>query len=104
MREDGKDGFRSRSLLPDAPPRLGIGIAADAIHRVVVGVIGTAVAQQHLRNVLACLNVSTLGQPEACIHAKDGKFAGDDDIGPESKTFIQDSVAQHVSWVNAHVG
>jgi chromate reductase len=37
-----------------------------------VGVTGTAMAQQHLRNVLAHLNVPTLGQPEAFIHAKDG--------------------------------
>ena len=29
-----------------------------------IGVIGTAMAQQHLRNVLAFLNMPTLGQPE----------------------------------------
>ena len=34
-----------------------------------VGAIGTAMAQQHLRNVLAYLDVPTLGQPEAFIHA-----------------------------------
>ena len=39
-----------------------------------VGAIGTALAQQHLRNVLAYLDVPTLGQPEAFIHAKDGLF------------------------------
>ena len=39
-----------------------------------VGAIGTAVAQQHLRNVLAYLDVPTLGQPEAFIHAKEGFF------------------------------
>ena len=39
-----------------------------------VGAIGTAVAQQHLRNVLAYLDVPTLGQPEAFIQAKEGLF------------------------------
>ena len=35
-----------------------------------IGVIGTAMAQQHLRNVLAFLNMPTLGQPEVFIQAK----------------------------------
>jgi chromate reductase len=37
-----------------------------------VGAIGTSLAQQHLRNVLAFLDVPTLGQPEAFIQVKDG--------------------------------
>jgi chromate reductase, NAD(P)H dehydrogenase (quinone) len=32
-----------------------------------IGTIGTAIAQQQLRNVLAYLDVPTLGQPEAFI-------------------------------------
>src|SRR5688500_14359735 len=39
-----------------------------------VGAAGTSMAQQHLRNVLAYLDVPTLGQPEAFIHVKDGLF------------------------------
>ena len=39
-----------------------------------VGAIGTAMAQQHLRNVLAYLDVPTLGQPEAFIQNKEGLF------------------------------
>ncbi len=39
-----------------------------------VGAIGTAVAQQHLRNTLAYLDVPTLGQPEAFLTAKEGLF------------------------------
>lgn len=35
-----------------------------------VGAIGTALAQQHLRNVLAYLDVPTLNQPETFIQAK----------------------------------
>ena len=40
------------------------------------GVIGTAPAQQHLRNVLACLDMPMLGQPEVFLQAK-GDLFGD---------------------------
>src|SRR5665213_4143359 len=39
-----------------------------------VGAVGTAVAQQDLRGVLAYLDMPTLGQPEAFLHAKEGVF------------------------------
>lgn len=39
-----------------------------------VGAIGTAIAQQQLRTVLAYLDVPTLGQPEAFIQNKEGLF------------------------------
>ena len=45
-----------------------------------VGAIGTSMAQQHLRNVLAYLDVPTLGQPEAFIQAKDGLFDASGDV------------------------
>src|SRR5690606_524371 len=32
-----------------------------------IGAIGTAMAQQHLRNILAYLDAPTLGQPEAFV-------------------------------------
>ena len=35
-----------------------------------VGAMGTSMAQQHLRNILSYLEVPTLGQPEAFIHAR----------------------------------
>jgi NAD(P)H-dependent FMN reductase len=41
-----------------------------------VGPSGTAMAQQHLRNVLAYLDMPTLAQPEAFIQASDSYFAG----------------------------
>src|SRR5690606_10654639 len=43
-----------------------------------VGAIGTAIAQQHLRGILAYLDVPTLGEPEVFLHVKDGLF---DDAG-----------------------
>ena len=52
-----------------------------------MGPVGTALAQQHLRNILAYLDVPTLGQPEAFIHAKEGLFDGAGDIAEASKKF-----------------
>ena len=69
-----------------------------------VGVIGTAIAQQHLRNVLAYLDVPTLGQPEAFIHVKDGLFDEDGNIGADSRNFLQKWMDQYVAWVSQHVG
>lgn len=67
-----------------------------------IGAIGTAVAQQHLRNVLAYLDVPTLGQPEAFIQAKEGLFDQAGDIGAESRKFLQDWMDRYVAWVKKH--
>ena len=67
-----------------------------------VGAIGTAMAQQHLRNVLAYLDVPTLGQPEAFIHAKEGLFDDAGNIGSASKDFLQGWMDAYVAWVKRH--
>jgi chromate reductase len=67
-----------------------------------VGAIGTAVAQQHLRNVLAYLDVPTLGQPEAFIHAKEGLFDANGNIGADSRKFLQDWMDRYVAWVKQY--
>jgi len=67
-----------------------------------VGAIGTAAAQQHLRNILAYLNVPTLGQPEAFIQAKEGLFDPDGNIGADSRKFIQDWMDRYAAWVKKH--
>jgi chromate reductase, NAD(P)H dehydrogenase (quinone) len=64
-----------------------------------VGAVGTAVAQQHLRTILAYLDVSTLGQPEAFIHAKDGLFDEAGNIGEGSRKFLQTWMDRYVAWV-----
>ncbi|QHE88015.1 NADPH-dependent FMN reductase [Hydrogenophaga sp. BPS33] len=69
-----------------------------------VGAIGTALAQQHLRNVLAYLDVPTLGQPEAFIQAKDGLFDKDGGIGADSREFLQKWVGAYADWVRKHAG
>ena len=67
-----------------------------------VGATGTSMAQQHLRNILAYLDVPTLGQPEAFIHAKDGLFDAACNIGEGSKKFLQSWMDQYVAWVKRH--
>jgi chromate reductase, NAD(P)H dehydrogenase (quinone) len=67
-----------------------------------VGAIGTAVAQQHLRNTLAYLDTPTLGQPEAFIQAKEGLFESDGSIGAASRQFLQGWVDRYVAWVKRH--
>ncbi len=69
-----------------------------------VGPIGTAMSQQHLRNVLAYLDVPTLGQPEGFIHAKEGLFDEAGNIGPASRQFLQSWIGQYVAWVKHHAG
>jgi chromate reductase len=67
-----------------------------------VGPIGTSMAQQHLRNVLAYLDMPVLGQPEVFIHAKEGLFAADGTIGEASKAFLQGWMDRYVAWVKLH--
>jgi chromate reductase, NAD(P)H dehydrogenase (quinone) len=67
-----------------------------------VGAVGTAIAQQHLRGVLAYLDVPTLGQPEAFIQAKTDLFDEAGNIGADSKQFLQDWMDKYVAWVKQH--
>ncbi len=67
-----------------------------------VGAIGTALAQQHLRNILAYLDVPTLGQPEAFLQMKDGLFESDGSIGAASNQFLQGWMDRYAEWVKMH--
>jgi chromate reductase len=67
-----------------------------------IGAMGTALAQQHLRNVLAYLNVPVLGQPEAFVHAKEGLFDADGNIGSASREFLQGWMDRYVDWIRQH--
>ena len=69
-----------------------------------IGAIGTAMAQQHLRNILAYLDVPTMGQPEAFVHAREGLFDRDGNIGENSKAFLQKWMDRFAAWVRAHAG
>jgi len=65
-----------------------------------IGTIGSAAAQQHLRNVLAYLDVPTLGQPEVFLQVKEGFF---DEAGnfasAETAKFLQGWMDRYVLWV-----
>ncbi|MGB7511601.1 MAG: NAD(P)H-dependent oxidoreductase [Pelodictyon phaeoclathratiforme] len=67
-----------------------------------IGSTGTALAQQHLRNILAFLDVPTLGQPEAFIQMKEGLFDEEGNIGAASGHFLQNWMQRYVAWVKKH--
>lgn len=63
---------------------------------------GTAMAQQHLRNILAAVNVLTLAQPEVFIQAKEGLFDEAGNIGAGNQKFLQNWMDKYVAWVKKH--
>lgn len=67
-----------------------------------VGAAGTAMAQQHLRNVLSYLDMPTLGQPEVFLQNKEGLFDAEGNIGPDSLKFLQGWVDRYVELVRKH--
>jgi chromate reductase len=67
-----------------------------------VGAVGAAVSQLHLRTILAYLDMPTLGQPEAYIHAKEGFFDADGQVNPKSRDFVQKWMDAYAAWVKAH--
>lgn len=67
-----------------------------------VGAMGTAMAQQHLRNILAFLNMPTMGQPEAYLQFREGMFNADGSIGGDSKPFLQSWMDSFVARVTRH--
>ncbi|MFT0546763.1 NADPH-dependent FMN reductase [Allopusillimonas ginsengisoli] len=67
-----------------------------------IGAIGTALAQQHLRNSLAYLDMPTMGQPEVFLQAKEGLFNEDGSIAANSQAFLQGWVDRYVAWVKKH--
>ena len=67
-----------------------------------IGQIGTALAQQHLRNILAYLDVPTLGQPEVFLQHKDGFFDAEGGIAnADTRKFLQGWVDKYVAFVGA---
>ena len=68
-----------------------------------IGGGGTAMAQQHLRNVLTYLDMPTLQQPEVFLTASDGFFdAGGGIAAPDTKKFLQGWMDRYLAWVKAH--
>ena len=69
------------------------------------GKIGTAIGQQHLRSILAYLNVILLGQPEGYIVYRKDMVDDQGVIADESvRTFLQQFMDKFVAWVQRHAG
>jgi len=67
------------------------------------GVLGTAAAQQHLRNVLACVGMPTMPVPEAFIHCVEGFFTPEGTIAREdTRAFLADWMECFLAWAQQH--
>jgi len=67
------------------------------------GVLGTAAAQQHLRNVLACVGMPTMPHPEAFIQCAEGFFTPEGAIArADTRVFLAEWMACFLEWVQHH--
>ncbi|HEY0199926.1 MAG TPA: NAD(P)H-dependent oxidoreductase [Rhodanobacter sp.] len=71
-----------------------------------IGATGSALAQQHLRNVLTFVDVAMLAQPEVFIQFKDDSLIdAEGNISNEgTQKFLQGFVDRYVEWVHAQLG
>ncbi len=69
-----------------------------------IGATGTALAQQHLRNVLAYLDVHVMGQPEVYLQVSDASFDGEGGIAREdTKQFLQGWMNTYAAWIKTFI-
>ncbi len=69
------------------------------------GAIGTALAQQHLRNVLSYLDMAVLPQPEAYLQFKEGLVDGEGRVTKQdTREFLEDFVDRFVEWIDQQRG
>lgn len=74
-----------------------------AVIGISVGAVGTALAQQHLRNVLAYLDMPTLGQPEMFLQHETGFFDAAGNVAAEdTRNFLQKFLERFAAFVQAH--
>ncbi len=66
------------------------------------GKAGTALAQQHLRNVLSALGMPTLHQPDVFLQWTDGLVTDDGEIGEGSRDFLDGWMKAYLRWVEMH--
>ena len=67
------------------------------------GGIGTALAQQHLRNILAYLEVPTMSQPEAYLQIAEGYFDEYGDFtNSDARRFLRGWMDEFAAWVKLH--
>jgi chromate reductase, NAD(P)H dehydrogenase (quinone) len=69
-----------------------------------VGLSGTAMAQQHLRNILAYLDMPTAGQPEIFLQLRDDLFDAQGNIGSDiTRKMLQQWLERYAAWVGRHL-
>ncbi len=69
------------------------------------GATGTALAQQHLRNVLSYLDVPLLGQPEMFIRQDAARINEHGAIiNHETRKFLQGFIDRYIAWIKLHLG
>jgi chromate reductase, NAD(P)H dehydrogenase (quinone) len=70
-----------------------------------VGASGGAMAQQHLRNVLAYLDMPTLGQPEVFLKISEGLFDEAGNVTDAAvRKILKGWMDKYVAWVKRHTG
>jgi chromate reductase len=68
-----------------------------------VGSLGTSMAQQHLRNILAYLDMPTLGQPEVFVQFREGLVDDKGHVGPDDmRKFLQSWMDRYAAFVREH--
>jgi chromate reductase, NAD(P)H dehydrogenase (quinone) len=68
-----------------------------------IGPIGGAMAQQHLRNILAYLDMPTLALPEVFMRVTQGFFDASGGIAaPDTRKFLQSWMDRYTQWVIEH--
>ncbi|MBA3581996.1 MAG: NAD(P)H-dependent oxidoreductase [Gammaproteobacteria bacterium] len=67
-----------------------------------IGAMGTALAQQHLRNVLSYLDMPTLGLPEVYVHIQKDFFDAQGELAEKNQKFLQDWMNPYVAWIKQH--
>lgn len=74
-----------------------------AIIGISVGVIGTAVAQSHLRTIMVGLGTILMGRPEIYLAYQEDLFDQDFNITKEdTKKFLQNFLDKFTTWIEKH--
>lgn len=68
------------------------------------GPSGTAMAQQHLRNILTCVDAPTMQRPEAFLRYTRELFSDDGSISGDNREFLQRWMDTYVAWVRRFAG
>ena len=66
------------------------------------GGAASAMAQQHLRNVLVSLDMPTMAQPEGFVRWSDTLLDADGNIGAASHDFLTKYMGKFLDWVQLH--